>query len=78
MGKAARRYSGHPRQIRNVLLPGLAGNENFHIQYERRVDNIFNDTFPPISTISLLKVLTLCYSVQLETLIVIYEILVWH
>ena len=31
-----------PRQFRNVLLPGLAGNENFHIQHERRFDNLFH------------------------------------
>ena len=31
-----------PRQTRNVLLPGLAGNEIFHIQHERRFDNLFH------------------------------------
>ena len=37
-----RRTAGLPRQTRSVLLPGLAGNENFHIQHERRFDNLFH------------------------------------
>ena len=40
--KAVRRTAGLPRQTRSVLLPGLAGNENFHIQHERRFDNLFH------------------------------------
>ena len=41
-GKAVRRTAGLPRQTRSVLLPGLAGNENFHIQHERRFDSLFH------------------------------------
>ena len=40
--KAVRRTAGLPRQTRSALLPGLAGNENFHIQQERRFDNLFH------------------------------------
>ena len=40
--KAVRRTAGLPRQTRSVLLPGLAENENFHIQHERRFDNLFH------------------------------------
>ena len=40
--KAVRGTAGLPRQTRNVLLPDLAGNENFHIQHERRFDNFFH------------------------------------
>ena len=40
--KAVWRTAGLPRQTRSVLLPGLTGNENFHTQYERRVDNRFH------------------------------------
>ena len=29
-------------QTRSVLLPVLAGNENFHTQHERLVDNLFH------------------------------------
>ena len=39
-----RRTAGLPRQTRSVLLPGLAGNENFHIQHERCFDNLFHTT----------------------------------
>ena len=40
--EAVRRIAGLPRQTRSVLCPGLAWNENFHTQHERRVWNIFN------------------------------------
>ena len=40
--KAVRRTAGLPRQTRSVLLPCLTGNENFHIQHERCVDNLFH------------------------------------
>ena len=42
--KAVRGIAGLPRQTRSVLrlqLPGLAGNEDFHTQHERRFDNLF-------------------------------------
>ena len=35
--EAVRRIGGLLRQTRSVLCPGLAGNENFHTQHERRV-----------------------------------------
>ena len=40
--KAVRRTAGLPRQTRSVLLPGLAGNENFLSQQERRFARLFN------------------------------------
>ena len=40
--KAVRRTAGMPRQTRSVLLPGLAGNENFISQQERRFARLFN------------------------------------
>ena len=40
--KAVHRTIGLPRQTRSVLLPGLAGNENFLSQQERRFARLFN------------------------------------
>ena len=40
--KAVRRTAGLPRQTRSVLLPGLAGIENFLSQQERRFARLFN------------------------------------
>ena len=40
--------------------------------------SIINDISHLISTIRLLKVLTLCYLVQLQTLVVIYKICMWQ
>ena len=40
--KAVRRTAGLPRQTRSVLFPGLAGNDNFLSQQERRFARLFN------------------------------------
>ena len=40
--KADRKTAGLPRQTRSVMLPGLAGNENFLSQQERRFARLIN------------------------------------
>ena len=40
--KAVRRTAGLPRQTRSVLLPGLSGNANFHVQHERRFARLYS------------------------------------
>ena len=40
--KPVRRAADFARQTRSVLLPGLAGNDNFLLQQERRFARLFN------------------------------------